>query len=247
MGKQQPGTDIVQNPPAKSIADLFNDLPYRHFSHRQMIVYQGDKIDRIYYLISGYVRMYNITSKGNERTLAILGPGESIPLIQSDHAAYFYDALTDVEAAYGSYEVIVERFLEYGEYMEVARQSGVKLMERMMEQMEVLASDSAAEKIELAFQFLARHYGEEGDGYSTIKFRLTHQELGNLVNLTRETVSNLLQKMERKKQIKVNKAGYTRVFIKKDDVETDKSSSKITEKLSGGIRLRAVPDSEAAA
>src|SRR5579884_481664 len=106
---------------AKTIADLFNDLPYRHFPAKNMIIYQGDKIERLYYIISGYVRMYNITNKGNERTLAILGPGESIPLIQSETAQYFYDALTEVEAAYGSYEQIIDRFLADRDYMEAAR------------------------------------------------------------------------------------------------------------------------------
>jgi CRP-like cAMP-binding protein len=239
-------TKSDQSPQGKSIADLFNDLPYRHFPPRHMIIYQGDKIERVYYIISGFIRMYNITSKGNERTLAILGPGESIPLIQSDQAQYFYDALTDVEAAYGSYETIVERFLENGDYMEVARQSGVKLMHRMMEQMEVLSSDSALEKIELALQFLAKHYGEESEEYTTIKFRLTHQELGNLVNLTRETVSNLIQKLERKKLIKITRGGYIRVCAKNEEAKAVKDGQKLTGRLTTGIRLRNLSDPEIA-
>ncbi|HEX5448151.1 MAG TPA: Crp/Fnr family transcriptional regulator [Candidatus Saccharimonadales bacterium] len=227
----------------KSVADLFNDLPYRHFPHKHMIIYQGDKVERIYYIISGYIRIYNITSKGNERTLAILGPGESVPLIQSNYARYFSDALTDVEAAYGSYEVIVERFLKDDDYMEVVRQSGVKLMERMMEQMEALSSDSALEKVELALRFLAKHYGEEADGFSTIKFRLTHQELGNLVNLTRETVSNLLQKLEKKGLVKISQGGQVKVRLENEEDKPIKGSSKLS-KLSG-IRLRTAPDSKA--
>lgn len=247
MAVEQTNTDSAQSVPQKTIADLFNDLPFRHFPHRQMILYQGDKIDRLYYIISGYVRMYNITPKGNERILAILGPGESLPLIQSEHAQYFYDAFTDVEAAYSSYEQIVERFLADSDYMEVARASGVKLMERMMEQMDMLSTDSAQDKVELALRFLAKHYGDEADGYSTIKFRVTHQELGNLVNLTRETVSNLVQKLERKKIIKTNNSGHIKVFTRPEDMELIESNKRLKDRISGGIRLGSLSDSEATA
>lgn len=243
--RKSTNTDSAQNVPQKSIADLFNDLPFRHFPHRQMIFYQGDKIDRIYYIISGYVRMYNITPKGNERILAILGPGESLPLIQSEHAEYFYDAFTEVQAAYSSYEQIVERFLADSDYMEVARASGVKLMQRMVEQMDMLATDSAADKVESALQFLAKYYGEEHEGCSTLKFKITHQELGNLVNLTRETVSNLIQNLEKKKLIKTNAAGFLIIQSLAAVTEAGESRKKISEKLGRGIRLGAFSDSEA--
>jgi CRP-like cAMP-binding protein len=192
----------------KSIADLFNGLPYRHFPAKHMIIYQGDKADRIYYIISGYVRMYNITQKGNERTMAILGPGESLPLIQSETTQNFYDALTEVEAAYGTYEEIVNRFLADKAYMEVARDASVQIMQRVFDQMEILSNDSAAEKVELALKFLAKYYGEEHSGYRRIKFKVTHQELANLVNLTRETVSQTINKLEKKKLIRIGDSGY---------------------------------------
>jgi len=244
MAGQQNNTDNSPALPTKSIADLFNDLPYRHFPHRQMILYQGDYIDRIYYIISGYVRMYNITPKGNERILAILGPGESLPLIQSEHAEYFYDAFTEVEAAYSSYDQIVERFMADEGYMEVARIAGVKLMQRMMEQMDMLATDSALDKVESALRFLAKYYGDEGHEVSTIKFRMTHQELGNLVNLTRETVSNLVQKLERKKVIKINPGGFISVAQTPEDKKTASSNKRLSARLGNGIRLGALSDTE---
>jgi|GEM_PF-1742613 len=247
MAQQKNDTGGAQDLPKKTIADLFNDSPYRHFPHRQMILYQGDKIDRIYYIISGYVRMYSITSKGNERTLAILGPGESVPLIQSEQAEYFYDCLTNVEAAYSSYEQIVDRFMNEGDYMEAARAAGVKLMQRMIEQMDMLATDSAADKVEMALRFLARYYGEEHDGCSTLKFRVTHQELGNLVNLTRETVSNLVQKLEKKKIIKFNAGGYISVFDSLEDKQPEVKDKKLRDKFNAGIRLGTTSDSEVTA
>lgn len=241
MAQPQAATEEAQPVTARSIADLFNDLPFRHYPQKHMIVYQGDKLDRIYYIISGYVRMYNITSKGNERTLSILGPGESIPLIQAETANYFYDAFTDVDAAYCSYEEVVRRFLADGEYMEVARRSGVKIMQRMMEHMDMLANDTAIEKMEAAFRFLAKYYGEENEGSSTLKFKMTHQELGNFVNLTRETVSNLIHKLEKRKLIKINAGGYITVLTEPEENKVAPADRKLAEKW-GGVRLRAITD-----
>ncbi len=196
----------------KSIADLFNGLPYRHFPPKHMILYQGDKAERVYYIISGYARMYNITSKGNERTMAIIGPGESLPLVQAEVTRYFYDALSDVEAAYGTYEEIIDRFLADKDYMEVARKAGVRLMQRMVEQMEVLSYDNAVDKVERALKFLAEYYGEEESGYRRIKFRITHQEMANLVNLTRETVTHIVNKLEDKQFIQIGEGGHILVM-----------------------------------
>jgi len=192
----------------KNISDLFNDLPFRHYPAKQIMLYKGDTISRIYYIISGYARMYNVTGKGHERTLTILGPGETIPLIQTPSAQYNYDALTDVEVAHGTYQEIISRFLADKSYMEVARDASVKLMTRMMKQMEALAGDTVGDRIEQMLEFLGEYYGEPRGSFNRICFRLTHQELANLVNVARETVSQNMARLERKKMIKFDGDGY---------------------------------------
>jgi CRP-like cAMP-binding protein len=205
--------------PQKTIADLFDGMPSRHFPAKQMLFYRGDEITRIYYIISGYVRMYTITNKGNERTLVILGPGESLPVIQTEKAQYFYDAVTDVETVYGTYEELIKRFLADPQYMDAARASGVVMLKRMVEQMEILAGDTAREKIETMLAFLAKYYGEPDGEYHRLSFKITHQELGNLVNATRETVSQNIAKLERSKKIKTDKDG--RYLVKVSDYLED--------------------------
>ncbi len=230
MSEQPVVGEVDKTAPEKSIASLFNGLPYRHFPPKHMIIYQGDKAERVYYIISGYARMYNITEKGNERTMVIFGPGEALPLIQSEIAQYFYDAMTEVEVTYGTYDEIVSRFMSDKDYMEAARNSSVHLMQRMIEQMEILSYDNSADKVRLALRFLAKYYGEERGDYRRIKFRITHQELANLVNLTRETVSQAINKFERKQFIKTGDNGHFLVL----DVETeneDKKDSKDAAKL----------------
>ncbi|MGH7157032.1 MAG: Crp/Fnr family transcriptional regulator [Candidatus Saccharimonadales bacterium] len=233
----------IEKSPKKSIADLFNDLPYRHYPSRHMIIYQGDKIEYVYYIISGYVRVYNITNKGNERTLVILGPGESMPIVQSEEAQYFYDALTDVEAAYGSYEQIIERFLEHKEYMEVAREAGVQLMQRMLEQLEVVSYDNANDKISKALEFLAKYYGKGDADYRTINFKLTHQELANLVNLTRETVTTVIHRLVRQQAIDLSDGGYISVHISLDKVNPDEEPKNLRTKLSK-VKAGLIPNPE---
>jgi CRP/FNR family transcriptional regulator len=194
--------------PSKSLADLFNGLPFRRFAAKQILFFQGDPINKIYYILSGYVRMYNITPRGSERTLLILGPGDSPPIIQTPEALYFYDAFTDIYVAQGTLEEITKRFLADETYMAVARDAGIKLLKRMMSQMEVVSSETANEKIEKIIQFLGEYYGETSGEYNRICFKLTHQDLANLINLTRETVSQNITKLSKKKLIKLGKDGH---------------------------------------
>jgi CRP-like cAMP-binding protein len=202
----------------KTIADLFEGMPTRKYSAKHMIIFQGDKISNIFYISSGYVRMYTVTSKGNERTLMILAPGESLPLIQSEYALYFYEALTEVNVICASYDLVIERFLADKDYMGVARESSVHMMEKMMKQMEILTAESAPEKIEGAIIFLAGYFGKDHGQYRCIDFKLTHQTLATFVNLTRETVSQNISDLLRQKKFSSDDKGH--FMVKRSDLES---------------------------
>lgn len=107
---------------------------------------------------------------------------------------------------------IVKRFMTDDSYMEAARDSSVKLMLRMMRQMEILASDTAEERLENMLKYLAEYYSETHGAYQRLCFKTTHQELANMINATRETVTQIIGKFEDKKFVRHAKDG--RLMVK---------------------------------
>lgn len=61
---------------------IFKGLPVRKFRRGQILIYEGDRIDHIHLLISGYVKVSNILANGSQRTIIIYKPGEAFPFGQ---------------------------------------------------------------------------------------------------------------------------------------------------------------------
>ena len=49
--------------------------------------------------------------------------------------------------------------------------------------------------------YLARHFGEENDGYLFLREQFTHQNLADLTGMVRETISLAMEKMVNQKLI----------------------------------------------
>ena len=63
--------------------------------------------------------------------------------------------------------------------------------------MEWLTLVNASDKVKMVLKFLADNHGQRENGHVKIKLRLTHEELGELAGMSRETISRELRKLKR--------------------------------------------------
>ncbi|HEX5394933.1 MAG TPA: Crp/Fnr family transcriptional regulator [Candidatus Saccharimonadales bacterium] len=166
----------------------------------QLLIYEGDPIDHLYYIVSGYVKVYSIMISGSERTIFIYGPGDLFPftsyLTSSSNARYFYECMTEVEIyamTPANFEKKVRGNFTIGEalvhYTNMVSQ-------QFLARIDVLSVNDARRKIIALLAFLIDKCGDGGNP-AKICVPLTTQDIANMCGLTRETASVQLSKLRK--------------------------------------------------
>lgn len=152
----------------------------------------GEKGDRIYLINHGEVKVYRSTNDGKEIILELLGPGS----ILGDT-----EALSGMEwknTAITKQDTIVHTVTQKTllERAEKDRKLSAWLLERTAKKqldtealMEGLLFKSANSKVAQLLLDLADRYGVMSEEGTLIDYLITHQEIGNTIATTRETVS----------------------------------------------------------
>ena len=179
----------------------FRDIPSRKLNKGQILIYEGDVINSIYFLTRGYVKVSTIHSSGAQRTIIVYAPGDSFPLTSflsgRGIARYFYECMTDVELKVMPQKDFQERIrgdLELGEEL-IGYAS--RMSDQFVERIEILSAQSARHKVAALLNYLAVKTGESLSGKTRLNLPLTSQEIADMCGLTRETASMQLQRMKK--------------------------------------------------
>lgn len=189
---------------AEELEALARDVTLQEARKRRVIYMSGDPGQTIFFVASGRVKVSRITPDGKELTLSYCGPGE-----------FFGDAsLLDRGAREEMVEVtenalvmeftadILERLIKT--HTDLAYQMTRLLcerrraLERKME--DLLFKDVGAKLAELLIG-LRDEYGVDDKRGTLVAFKITHQEMANLIGATRETVSLTLAQFKKNKLI----------------------------------------------
>ena len=165
----------------------------RRYGKSSVIVYQGE-IPRDGFLVkSGVVRVYQIGTNGESRTITFYTAGDVFPIAwlsgTSAPAMYYYEAFDDVELVSLSRETWQKA---------TDTKSGVKALAHYMldnyhsslMRIAALEQPKARDKIAYTmFYLLSRHSREIMPGIFRLELKLKHQDIAELVGLTRETTA----------------------------------------------------------
>ncbi len=176
----------------------FKTIQYRK---KAMILSSNDTTSSVFYVKSGYIRVYRISEDGEELTLTILKPGDFFPLtygFSTNKTNYYVEALTQLEI----WKAPQETFLEFVKsepevYYELTTQLMVRF-NGVLTRMEYLIFSNAYTKVASTLLMCAKGLGEENDGKVIVKVPLTHKDIATMIGITRETTSLEMKKLERK-------------------------------------------------
>lgn len=164
----------------------------------------GQKIPGVYYLHSGAIRQYSISSGGNELTLHVLFPGAIFPaitLFENSESKYYYEALQSSEVRL----IPTNEFEKYlKENTDILFQFAGRLLrglDGMAKRIEATAFGDSSSRVISILLYLARHFGKENNQEIHITQKFTHQQIASLVGVTRERTSLELEKLKKKKLI----------------------------------------------
>ena len=179
--------------PAPDGLQVFHQAGQLRSIKRGTLIYApGDHAAHVYLISQGEVKLSRYTSEGRELTLDHLSPGEifgemeilletvreSRAVARADVVAYVIDCETLLR--------LIANRPRFGFWM--TRFMGSR-QARMENRLESLLFKSANGKVAQVLLTLATEHGKDlGEG-TLIDYPITHQEIGNLIATTRETVS----------------------------------------------------------
>lgn len=184
----------------KNIYGIFTDARTRNLPKEQVLIYEGDVVNKLYYIREGYVKVYNILDSGSEHIIFVYGPGDIFPftsyLSGSGTARYFYESMTEVKLkvmAIKEFERRIQGNLQAGEAL-IAYTTRVGL--QFIQRIDVLSVNNAQRKVIAILAFLIHKTGSE-DNYTRLDIPLTTQDIADMCGLTRETTSLQLTQLRK--------------------------------------------------
>jgi CRP/FNR family transcriptional regulator, cyclic AMP receptor protein len=195
------------------LRDFSAKYPLRHFKKDRPLFYQGEVPQSAFFVKSGVVKYYNISSSGEEKIVGYETTDGLIPLEwifnRSPVALYYYDSFTDTQIHSIPRSELVE-FISSKHELTVAllnRYVGAYIGKTI--HLHALEQSKAKEKLLYLFQYLVLRFGEEvsKDNFR-VGLRLTHQDIANFMGVTRETVSTEISKLTKDGIVKTEDLHY---------------------------------------
>lgn len=193
---------------SQKIEDFFGQYRLRHYSKGQILILNGDKTDYVYHLLSGKVKQYDVSYRGDEVILNVFKPPAFFPMslaINKGQNPYIYEAETDIEIRQAPADEVVA-------FLKLNPDVAFDLLARMyrgvdglLGRMARLMSSSAKSRLIYELLIEARRFGKEQAGGSTI-LELNEKDLGARAGLSRETVNRELGKLKKAGLVEVRKA-----------------------------------------
>lgn len=170
----------------------------KHFKKNDMIYFQDDDADTFYLLKSGRVRLFFSSQNGNELTVKILGENSLV-----GDASYFSQtprvtsasAITDAELISVDLEKLIPYFIKHPglilELLDFMSQT-IRFISIQVFSMAFLSADKKLAHILVQLGT----YFKKKDTDSTYSIDFTHQDIAELIGVSRVTIAKELKKFE---------------------------------------------------
>lgn len=181
----------------------------RTYPKGSIIVHQGDKLDAVYLIESGFVSLFDTDKYGNARISVIYPHNQVFPVswLLSEPlevgARFSYEALTEISCFVIGREKVHD-FLRNNpglckELLNMMTRGFINAVGRIYN----LQKSNVGERIDYIINFFANAYGKvRDDGLIELDTVFTHQQIADFAGVSREVVSRELVKPKYKKALR---------------------------------------------
>ena len=180
-----------------NISSHFSGGKVKYFLKGEVLV-QGDEVPKGVYLIQvGYVKAYTITRSGQQNLLLIHGAHEIMPLPWAldghQKLGVFYEAMSDVTIINSSKNDLRKAMGSNAWLTEQILRQLVNTFTVYAQRIQSLEYRLPRERVIARLLDLADRFGELTKEGIVIQAPITHQDIADSINMTRETASRALE------------------------------------------------------
>ncbi len=183
----------------QTIKSFFQDYPLVHYKKGHVLILPGDFGQHAYYLVSGKVKVYDTSYRGEEIIITSRVPPAFFPLslvINTGTTRYFYEATSDISVREAPIEA-VQIFLDRHPTVVMDLLSHLyTTLDNILERMVHYITSNAKSRLIYALACECREFGIRSDDNS-YRIDINERELGSRAGLSRETVSREARALKR--------------------------------------------------
>lgn len=193
--------------------NLFKDLGREALKELDQLVLEKEcpinteidisKTDILYILKKGKVTIYNITPKGKKVIINTLEPGSLFGNLQDDLGEDIFATATEDSLVCS---INKEQFFDFASNYSSFSRKLISLMFTNLSETEykisILGADNAMAGFVKLLKMLAKKYGVLKGKKIKINRKFTHEQLADMMNITRQTATEIINKMEKQRLIK---------------------------------------------
>jgi CRP/FNR family transcriptional regulator len=197
MENRTSSTIPTKEPDDESIVAHFSGGLLMKFSKDQVIIKGYEEPEGVYLIKSGFVKAYSATHNGNRNLLLVHKVGEFIPLPWALDGEYttglFYEAMTDVEILRTNKDKLRSALGNDTWLSREILSQTVNVVSVYTSRIQTLEYRSARERIIAELIHLAERFGVKRGKEALINAPITHQDIADSINMSRETASRALE------------------------------------------------------
>jgi CRP/FNR family transcriptional regulator len=188
------------------IAEFKGLIVEKQVKKNQPLLHEEDTSNYLYFIFSGKVKVIQLSATGKERMLAIHKRGDffgEMAILDGGTAPATVIALEDTWIALISREAFHRYLLNNNK---VLREIVAMLCGRLREAWSmnrVMTFADAEHRVRAVLKYLAQKFGVPDSEGTLIDMKLTHSDIGNFASLTRETVTRMLNRLEKSREIEI--------------------------------------------
>lgn len=210
--------EVFKNIKQESKVNLENILRTRKLSKKEILFYERDLVDKIYFIKEGKISLFKINESGERKIIFILSKGKMINDIFIDEnkssaiSCEAFEKSTLLECSSKDFMKIMESDFTLTKNVLNHLQN---INRRLYRQLKNSISIRMDKKLAAKLYRMGREFGVEKDEWTLINANLTITYIADMLGCKRETLSRSMKVLQDENLVKIENK---KVYIKRDEL-----------------------------
>jgi len=188
----------------------------KKYKKNETILHEEDSNEYMYTILSGKVKVIQTSEDGKDTILAMHKAGDffgEMSLIDGKTMPATVLALEETVTAIISKSEFLHLITTHRKVLEKLLIILSSRLRDAWHKIQLLNFNNAADRLRMLFTILSGEYGDKNGEGIILKIKLTHQDIANMAGITRETVTRVIDKWQKDKEITILKNKFIRLNV----------------------------------
>jgi CRP/FNR family transcriptional regulator len=188
------------------IAEFKGLIVEKQFLKNQIILHEEDTSNYLYFIFTGKAKVVQINADGKERMLTIHKKGDffgEMAILDGRTAPATVIALENARIGLISRDAFRLHLLKNNKVLNEIITMLCGRLRDAWTMTKVMSFADAEHRVRAVLKYMAQQFGVPGPEGTRIDIKLTHTDIGSFASLTRETVTRMLNRLIKTREIEV--------------------------------------------